>query len=118
MLLCAANIGLAQFRSWWESLGEGNEASKKYSLGLDSLQPPVDGVIAMLGMQVADYSATVPPEGKAGHALNLTGVFFGNIPVLVRVAFIMDAELGAVCKICVRSNNPQLNTMLTSAIRD
>jgi len=110
------NVGLVQFRSMWESLGEGTEVAKKYSLGLESLQAAVDAVTELLGMQPSENSGTVP-EGARSHAVNLTGVFFGDLPVLARTGFLLDAKHSVTFKIAVRSNNPAINTMLANAIR-
>ena len=37
-------IGLVEFKQQWESLGEGAEVMKKYSLGLESLQGLINGI--------------------------------------------------------------------------
>lgn len=110
------NVGLVQFRSAWEGLGDGQEVVKKYSLGLDSLQAAVNAVTDLLGMQASEQSGVVP-EGARSRAVNLTGVFFGGIQVYARAGFMMDAKHGVTLKIAVRSANPQVNQMLTNAIR-
>jgi hypothetical protein len=100
----------------WEGLGEGQEVVKKYSLGLESLQAAVNAVAELLGMQTSENSGVVP-DGARSHAVNLTGVFFGDVPVLARAGFMLDAKHGVTLKIAVRSANPQVNNMLTNAIR-
>jgi hypothetical protein len=110
------NIGLVQFRSLWESLGDSSEVVKKYSLGLESLQAAVNAVTDLLGMQSSESSGTVP-EGARSHAVNLSGVFFGDLTVLARAGFMLDAKHGVTLKIAVRSPNPAVNNMLTNAIR-
>jgi len=110
------DIGLVHFRSQWEGLTESNEIVKKYSLGLDSLQAAVNAVIELLGMQPCENSGIVP-EGARSHAVNLTGIFYGDVPVLARAGFMTDTKHGVTLKIAVRSQKPQINAMLTNAIR-
>jgi hypothetical protein len=57
------------------------------------------------------------PEGARTHAANLTGVFFGDVNVLCRAGFVLDAKHGVTLKIAVRSTQPQVNDMLTKVIR-
>lgn len=110
------NIGLVEFKKQWEEQGEGNEVVKKYSLGLDSLQAAVNAVTELLGMQPCENSNQVT-DGARSHAVNLTGSFFGGVNVLARAGFMLDQKHGVTLKIAVRSSNPQLNAILTNAIR-
>jgi len=110
------NIGLVQFRSMWESMGEASEVVKKYSLGLDSLQAAVNAVIELLGMQASEQSGVVP-EGARSHAVYLTGVFFGDLPVLARAGVMLSEKHGIALKIGVRSKNPAVTSLLVNAIR-
>jgi coatomer protein complex subunit gamma len=111
------NIGLVEFRRQWESLGDSVEVVKKYSLGLDSLQSAVDAVVELLGMQACEGSNIVPEKAEKGHAVNLTGSFYGGINVLARAGFMLDPKHGVTVKIAVRSTNANINNMLASAIR-
>jgi protein-disulfide isomerase-like protein with CxxC motif len=67
-------------------------------------------------MAASEQSGTVP-EGARSHAVNLTGTFFGDLPVLARAGFILDSKPSVTLKIAVRSKNPQVTAMLTNAIR-
>jgi coatomer subunit gamma len=112
------NIGLLEFRRQWESLGETVEVLKKYSLNADSLQGAVNAVVELLGMQPCENSQSVPDNAKS-HAVNLTGMFFGGIPVLARTGFQVDPKHGGTVtmKIAVRSMNASINNTLANAIR-
>ena len=48
---------------------------------------------------------------------NLTGTFFGGVPVLVRALFGLDAKHGVTLKVAIRSSNAQVTAKLTNAIR-
>jgi len=109
-------IGLVEFKNQWDAMGEQQETVKKYSLGLDSTQAAVTAVIDILGITSCENSHIVA-EGARTHALKAYGVFFPNVMVLARAAFIADAKLGVTLKIGVRSENQQVNAMLTNAIR-
>jgi coatomer protein complex subunit gamma len=110
------DIGLVEFRRQWESLGEGKEAVKKYSLGLDTLQGAVDAVVDLLGLRPRENSGKVPADSKS-HTVNLSGVFYGNVPVLARAGFLLDAKPSVTLKIAVRSPDNSVSKLLTNAIR-
>eukprot|EP01006_Ploeotia_vitrea_P034526 TRINITY_DN65761_c11_g3_i1.p1 TRINITY_DN65761_c11_g3~~TRINITY_DN65761_c11_g3_i1.p1 ORF type:complete len:961 (+),score=596.77 TRINITY_DN65761_c11_g3_i1:134-3016(+) len=110
------SFGLVEFRRQWEGLTSDVEVVKKYSLGLDDLQVAVDAVIEMLGLQACEDSGTVP-EDKRSHACNLYGKFIGDVPVLCRAGFMLDAKHGVTLKIAVRCQDPQVATMLSNCVR-
>ena len=68
-------------------------------------------------MQTCENSNIVT-EGAKTHAVNLTGEFYPNIPVLARAGFgFMPEGKGVMVKIAVRSTNSQINNVLANAIR-
>jgi len=113
------SIGLVEFRRQWESVGNGCEVVKKYSLGLDSLQAAVDAVLELLGMGACEGSNVVA-DGARSHAVNLAGSFL-DLPkpmtVLARAGVMMVEGKGVTLKIAVRSENATLNATLCEAIR-
>jgi coatomer protein complex subunit gamma len=111
------NIGLIEFKRQWEQLTETKEVSKKYSLGLDTLQAAVDAVVDLLGMTPCEGTGVVQDAAKGNHGCMLVGSFFGGIPVLARAGFVLDSKPSVTLRIAVRSPNPAINTMLTNAIR-
>jgi len=110
------DIGLVEFKRQWESLGDGAEAVKKYSLGLETLQAAVDAVVELLGMTACEKSGTVP-EGARSHTVNLSGTFFGEVPVLARAAFLLDPKPAVTLKIALRSRENHISQLLVNAIR-
>lgn len=110
------NIGLPEFKRQWDSFGDANEVVKKYSLGLDSLQSAVEAVIDLLGMQPCENSGNVA-DGAQSCGVMLSGIFFGNMNVLVRAGFVLDARQSVTLRVFVRSDNGDINNMIAQAIR-
>lgn len=109
-------LGLVEFKRQWDSYTEDNEVVKKYSLGLDNLQAAVDAVVELIGMQPCEDSGQVPDDKRA-HAAILCGTFLGNIPVLCRAGFMLDAKHGVTLKIAVKSQNTHIAGLLASCVR-
>lgn len=110
-------IGNLEFRRVWEELGPKDEVIKQYALQLDSLQAGVTAVMALLGMQACESTATVP-EGARSHAVNMTGLFDSELTVLSRTAFVVGPNnQGVKLKIAVRSTSAAVNSMLANAVR-
>lgn len=112
----AAGLGLVEFRSRWESLGEAAEATKRYSLGIDDLQQAVDAVVDLLGLKPCEGSASVPDDRRS-HDVNLYGVFVGDVPVLCRARFLLDKKNGVTVKIGVRSTSADVSQTLANCVR-
>jgi coatomer protein complex subunit gamma len=119
----AESMGMVQFRSTWESLGDGSEVRKIYPLGLDSLQDAVNAVTDLLGMQPSE-SGGVVPEGAESHVVNMSGVFVGGsepnsgLPVLARAHVVLSKQTAGIkLKIAVRSQNQAISNLLSNAIR-
>jgi len=110
------DIGLVEFRRQWETLGDGTEAVKKYSLGLETLQAAVDAVVELLGMTACERSGHVP-ESVRSHTVNLAGTYFGDVPVLARAAFLLDTKPAVTLKIAVRSKDSQISQLLVNSVR-
>eukprot|EP00456_Euglypha_rotunda_P050852 TRINITY_DN4098_c0_g1_i4.p1 TRINITY_DN4098_c0_g1~~TRINITY_DN4098_c0_g1_i4.p1 ORF type:complete len:228 (+),score=57.12 TRINITY_DN4098_c0_g1_i4:103-684(+) len=110
------DIGLTEFKRQWESLAESGEAIKKYSLGLETVQAGVDAVIELLGMQACEKTGIVA-EGARSHTVNLTGVYYGDVPVFARAAFLLDPKPAVTLKIAVRSKD-QIGRAVQQECRD
>eukprot|EP00808_Paulinella_micropora_P019525 g48229.t1 len=108
-------LSLVEFRKEWENK-DLVERVKKYSLGLDSLQGAVDAVVELLGLSPIEGSGTVP-EGVRSHTVNLAGKFVGDVTVLARAGFLLDAKPSVVLKIAIRSEDEAITALLVSAIK-
>ena len=69
-------------------------------------------------MQPADGTGVIPPtgDGKRTHTLHLSGMFVGNMPVLVRAQLSMDDTSGVVLKMAVRSTSKETSQLVAECI--
>ncbi|KAK1287918.1 Coatomer subunit gamma-2 [Acorus calamus] len=101
-------VGVANFRNAWESMGDDCERVDEYGLGVrESLAEAVSAVINILGMQPCEGTENVPNNSRSHNCL-LSGVFIGNIRVLVRLAFGIDGRQVAM-KLSVRSEDQSIS---------
>ncbi|KAG4391818.1 hypothetical protein GLYMA_04G013200v4 [Glycine max] len=98
-------VGVSNFRNAWESLGPDFERVDEYGLGpRESLAEAVNTVINLLGLEPCEGTEEVPPNSRS-HTCLLSGVFTGNIKVLVRLSFGLDGPKDIAMKLSVRSED-------------
>ncbi|XP_057749536.1 coatomer subunit gamma-2 [Arachis stenosperma] len=98
-------VGVSNFRNAWESMGADCERVDEYGLGpRESLAEAVNTVINLLGMQPCEGTEVVPPNSRS-HTCLLSGVYIGNIKVLVRLSFGLDGPKDVAMKLAVRSED-------------
>ncbi|CAO2813449.1 unnamed protein product [Amaranthus hypochondriacus] len=98
-------VGVSNFRNAWESIGEDFEKVDEYGLGpRESLAEAVNAVINLLGMQPCEGTEVVPNNSRS-HTCLLSGVFIGNVKVLVRLQFGLDSNREVAMKLAVRSED-------------
>ncbi|KAL1544253.1 coatomer subunit gamma-2-like [Salvia divinorum] len=98
-------VGVSNFRNAWESMDPDTEHIDEYGLGpRESLVEAVNAVISLLGMQPCEGTETVPSNSRS-HTCLLSGVYIGNVKVLVRLSFGMDAAKEVAMKLAVRSDD-------------
>ncbi|EFH45403.1 hypothetical protein ARALYDRAFT_491217 [Arabidopsis lyrata subsp. lyrata] len=98
-------VGVSNFRNAWESLDEEDERVDEYGLGQrDSLGEAVKAVIDLLGMQTCEGTETIPLNARS-HTCLLSGVYIGNVKVLVRAQFGMDSSKDIAMKLTVRAED-------------
>ncbi|WVZ19916.1 hypothetical protein V8G54_007238 [Vigna mungo] len=98
-------VGVSNFRNAWESLGPDFERVDEYGLGpRESLAEAVNTVINLLGLQPCEGTEEVPPNSRS-HTCLLSGVFIGNVKVLVRLSFGLDGPKDVAMKLSVRSED-------------
>lgn len=110
------SMGLVEFKSAWEQLGDSCEEVKKFSLGMNDLQGAINAVLDRLGLQACENSDQAPEDARS-HAVNLYGSFLGGHAVLCRAGFLLDPKLGVALKIAVRSNAAHVAQLMTTVIR-
>ncbi|RZC67029.1 hypothetical protein C5167_010725 [Papaver somniferum] len=98
-------IGVSNFRNAWEGMGPECEKVDEYGLGVrESLAEAVSAVINILGMQPCEGTEVVPSNSRS-HTCLLSGVFVGNVKVLVRLSFGIDGPKQVAMKLAVRSED-------------
>ncbi|XP_022746877.1 coatomer subunit gamma [Durio zibethinus] len=98
-------VGVSNFRNAWESMGQDFERVDEYGLGpRDSLAEAVNTVINLLGMQPCEGTEVVPSNSRS-HTCLLSGVYIGNVKVLVRLQFGIDGPKDIAMKLAVRSED-------------
>lgn len=121
-----AKVPVSDFRRTWESIAQDGEVLEKFVLQFKKLEDAVNAVIDFLGMQPIDGTGNVTPlpigssntNVKRTHVLHLSGVFVGNIPVLVRAQFQMEGTSNDVSlKIAVRSQSLDISKIVVECIQ-
>ncbi|XAR72818.1 hypothetical protein NMG60_11019587 [Bertholletia excelsa] len=102
-------VGVSNFRNAWESMGPDCERVDEYGLGpRESLAEAVNAVINLLGMQPCEGTEEVPSNSRS-HTCLLSGVFMGNVKVLVRLSFGIDGPKEVAMKLAVRSEDESVS---------
>ncbi|XP_047320129.1 coatomer subunit gamma-2 [Impatiens glandulifera] len=102
-------IGVSNFRNAWESIGPDCERVDEYGLGpRENLTEAVSAVINLLGMQPCEGTEVVPNNSRS-HTCLLSGVFIGNVKVLVRLQFGIDGPKEVAMKLAVRSDDESVS---------
>jgi coatomer protein complex subunit gamma len=115
-----AKVSVGDFRRAWEQLGTDGEVLEKFALQFKKLDDAIVAVSDFLGMQAVDGTAVVPSEVislKKPHVLHLSGVFVGNVSVLVRAQLQVDDATGVVLKLAVRSPSREISQLVAECIR-
>ncbi|MBA0655230.1 hypothetical protein Goklo_007734 [Gossypium klotzschianum] len=98
-------VGVSNFRNAWESMGPDCERVDEYDLGpRENLAEAVNAVINLLGMQSCEGTEVVPSNSRS-HTCLLSGVYIGNVKVLVRLQFGIDGPKDVAMKLAVRSED-------------
>lgn len=98
-------VGVSNFRNAWESMGDEYEKVDEYGLGVrESLAEAVNAIINILGMQPCEGTEVVANNSRS-HTCLLSGVFVGNIRVLVRLSFGIEGPKQVAMKLAVRSED-------------
>ncbi|KAJ8763375.1 hypothetical protein K2173_002258 [Erythroxylum novogranatense] len=102
-------VGVSNFRNAWESLGPDYERVDEYGLGpRESLAEAVNAVIGLFGMQPCEGTEVVPSNSRS-HTCLLSGVYIGNVKVLVRLQFGIDGPKEVAMKLAVRSDDESVS---------
>ncbi|XP_022725870.1 coatomer subunit gamma-like isoform X2 [Durio zibethinus] len=109
-------VGVSNFRNAWESIGADFERVDEYGLGpRDSLAEAVNAVINLLGMQPCEGTEVVPSNSRS-HTCLLSGVYIGNVKVLVRLQFGIDGPKDVAMKLAVRSEDEAVSDAIHETV--
>ncbi|OWM83814.1 coatomer subunit gamma-2-like [Punica granatum] len=105
-------VGVSNFLNAWENMNPDSERIDEYGLGQrESLADAVNAVINLLGMQPCEGTGVVPSNSRS-HACLLSGVFIGNVKVLVRLSFGIDGQKEVAMKLAVRSDDESISNAI------
>ncbi|XP_072972224.1 coatomer subunit gamma-2 [Typha angustifolia] len=111
-------VGVSNFRNAWESMGPDNERIDEYGLGVrESLAEAVSAVINILGMQPCEGTDVVPNNSRS-HSCLLSGVFMGDVKVLVRLSFGISGPKEVAMKLAVRSEDPDVSDKIHEIVAE
>ncbi|CAN6290123.1 unnamed protein product [Urochloa humidicola] len=102
-------VAVSNFRNAWENMDPESERVDEYGLGVrESLAEAVGAVINILGMQPCEGTEVVPRNARS-HTCLLSGVFIGDVKVLVRLSFGLSGPNEVAMKLAVRSDDPEVS---------
>ncbi|PAN50733.1 hypothetical protein PAHAL_9G542100 [Panicum hallii] len=102
-------VPVSNFRNAWENMDPESERVDEYGLGVrESLAEAVSAVINILGMQPCEGTEVVPKNARS-HSCLLSGVFIGDVKVLVRLSFGLSGPNEVAMKLAVRSDDPEVS---------
>ncbi|KAL9269538.1 Coatomer subunit gamma-like protein [Drosera capensis] len=105
-------VGVSNFRNAWESMGSDCERVDEYDLGTrESLAGTVNDAINLLGMQPCEGTEVVANNSRS-HTCLLSGLFIGEVKVLVRLQFGLDQSRNVAMKLAVRSEDEAVSDLI------
>lgn len=103
------------FQTCWEESGEDNQVEETYALSnFKTLDEAIKNLVNFMDMNVCDRSDRVP-DGKNAHTVFLSGLFRGQVQVLICAKLAQSTD-GITMKITVRSSSMTVSEYIASAI--
>ena len=115
-----AKVQVGDFRRNWEEMGSDAEVLEKFALQFKNLEEAVVAVADFLGMAAVDGTGIIPSGSEAGkrsHTLHMSGMFLGNVSVLVRAQLQINDAGSVVLKLAVRSENPDISEVVAGCVQ-
>ncbi|KAL3651811.1 hypothetical protein CASFOL_004813 [Castilleja foliolosa] len=102
-------VGVSNFKNAWENMDPVSERIDEYGLGpRESLTEAVNAVISLLGLQPCEGTEAVASNSRS-HTCLLSGVYIGNVKVLVRLSLGIDGSKEVAMKLAVRSDDENVS---------
>lgn len=115
-----AKVQVGDFRRVWEQVGSDGEVLEKFALQFRKLEDAVVAVADFLGMAAVDGTGVVPSgaeSGKRSHTLHMSGMFLGNVSVLVRAQLQINDSGSVILKLAVRSEDASISEVVVGCIQ-
>ncbi|KAF8113891.1 hypothetical protein N665_0044s0006 [Sinapis alba] len=110
------NVGVSNFRNAWENMDPENELVDEYGLGpRENLAEAVKAVTDVLGMQSCEGTETVASNARS-HTSLLSGLYIGNVKVLVKAQFGMDNRKEIAMKLAVRADDQSVSEAIHAIV--
>ncbi|CAN7048286.1 hypothetical protein IGI04_025642 [Brassica rapa subsp. trilocularis] len=110
------NVGVSNFRNAWENMDPENELVDEYGLGpRESLGEAVKAVTDVVGMQSCEGTETVASNARS-HTSLLSGLYIGNVKVLVKAQFGMDNRKEIAMKLAVRADDQSVSEAIHAIV--
>ena len=102
----------------WDALPTESERVDDYGLGIrKSLDEAVDAVMLTLGLQPCEGTDVVPP-GARSHTTLLSGLFVGDIPILIQMKLGIDSSGDVAMKLTVRAEEIVLSELVHTLVSE
>lgn len=115
-----AKVQVGDFRRVWEQMGSDGEVLEKFGLQFKKLEDALVAVAEFLGMAAVDGTGVIPTGAdgaKRSHTLHMSGMFLGNVSVLVRAQLQIDDAGTVVLKLAVRSEDASISEVVSGCIQ-
>jgi len=106
-------VPVVDFRTAWETMGNGAEVVETFSLSYSTLKAAMDAVVEFLGMQVCENSGQ-PESSRA--IVTLSGVFLGGVQVFSIVNLRTDSPTHVGMRLTVRSADLEISQFVAASI--
>uniref|UniRef100_A0A915L480 Coatomer subunit gamma n=1 Tax=Romanomermis culicivorax TaxID=13658 RepID=A0A915L480_ROMCU len=104
------------FQAFWDELGGQNHIEDTYALStMKSLEEAVKNLQQYMGLGPCERTERVP-DGKASHALLMSGIYRGGYDAAARAKLALTADGTVTLNLAVRSSNALVSEMIASAI--
>jgi coatomer protein complex subunit gamma len=107
-------VAVVDFRTAWETMGNGGEVVETFSLSYSSIKAAMDALVEFLGMQVCENSGQPAESSRA--TVTLSGVFLGGMQVFAIVNLRTDSPTHVGMRLTVRSADVGISQFVAASV--